>query len=243
MMAPVGVVGQAVGAALLPSLTALVQRDDRTGFGALLTTTLRATLGLSVLAAGALFVLSRPIVTLLYEHGRFTEANSSEVAGLLTILAFAVPGWVLQQVAVRGFYARGEMWRAMTLSTVIALVVFPLYVWGGDQAGIRGLALASATAITANSIITVVWLRLRSGAPTGVQLIESLGRAGVIALAAVAASAGLLRFLNGHTSAPILLLIGGGLIYGVVSLVGVRFLGDAPLREAVVSTLSRLRRR
>ncbi|MEZ4290926.1 MAG: hypothetical protein R3E53_10525 [Myxococcota bacterium] len=46
----------------------------------------------------------------------------------------------MQQVAVRGFYARGEMWRAMTLSTVVALAAFPVYLQAGRSGGIDGLA-------------------------------------------------------------------------------------------------------
>jgi len=243
MMAPVGVVGQAVGAALLPALTALFQRDDRGGFEGLLTTTLRMTLGLGVLASGALVVLSLPLVQLLYQHGRFTAANSLEVAGLLTVLALAVPGWVLQQVAVRGFYARGEMWRAMALSTTIALAVFPLYVWGGDLAGIRGLAMASATAITLNSVVTVVWLRIRSGAPDLLPLAQTFGRTAGIALLAAGATEALLRALTEATIAPVFLLILCGGLYGIVCLLGVRWLGDAPLREALEKAFGLLRRR
>jgi len=188
MMAPVGVVGQAVGAALLPTLTTFFQRGDDTRFSEVLTTTLRATLALGLLAGGALAVLALPIVALLYQHGRFTAANSEEVAGLLVILAFAVPGWVLQQVAVRGFYARGEMWRAMALSTVIALSVFPLYLWGSATAGIRGLAMASAATITLNASITIVWLRVRSGTPSLMALAETLARTSVITAVSAAAT-------------------------------------------------------
>ena len=61
MMAPVGVVGQAVGAALLPSLTSLFQKRDESGVGSLLTDTLRTTLGLGVLAGGALVAPASPL--------------------------------------------------------------------------------------------------------------------------------------------------------------------------------------
>ncbi|MFP6654596.1 MAG: murein biosynthesis integral membrane protein MurJ, partial [Myxococcota bacterium] len=151
MMAPVGVVGQAVGAALLPSLTSLFQRGEEARFDEVLTRALRATLSLGMLAGGALVVLALPIVQLLYQHGRFHAGNAGEVAELLVILAFGVPAWVLQQVAVRGFYARSEMWRAMFLNTIVALSVFPLYLWGSRVAGIGGLAMASAAAITLNA--------------------------------------------------------------------------------------------
>jgi putative peptidoglycan lipid II flippase len=242
MMAPVGVVGQAVGAALLPSLTALFQRDDRAGFEGLFTTTLRTTLGLGVLASGALVALSLPVVQLLYEHGRFTAANSSDVAGLLVILACAVPGWVLQQVAVRGFYARGEMWRAMALSTFIALSVFPLYLWGGNVGGIRGLAMASATAITSNALITLIWLRIRCGTPNLATLAETLARTTLITLAASLFTTTILQHLADRISSPFISLLVGGSIYALIALLGIRWLGDDPLREGLDNALKRLRR-
>ena len=243
MMAPVGVVGQAVGAALLPSLTALFQRDDRAGFEGLFTTTLRTTLGLGVLASGALFVLSLPTVRFLYEHGRFSAANSSQVAGLLVILACAVPGWVVQQVAVRGFYARGEMWRAMALSTLIALAVFPLYLWGGRVAGVHGLVTASATAITLNAIVTIIWLRVRCGAPDLVMLVETLARMALVSLVAGAATTILLQRLAAIPTSPFVSLVLGGSAYGLIALLGVRLIGDAPLREGLNHVLTKLRRR
>ncbi len=188
MMAPVGIVGQAVGAALLPSLTGLHQRGDRPGYGALLTGTLRTTLGLGLLAAGALAALSLPAVEFLYQRGAFEATASREVSDLLRVLAWAVPGWAVQQVAVRGFYARGEMWRAMLLSTAIALAVFPLYLLGARSYGVTGLALASAAAITLNALVTVVWLRLRAGAPHLRPLAETALRGGLVAGVAAGAT-------------------------------------------------------
>jgi putative peptidoglycan lipid II flippase len=241
MMAPVGVVGQAVGAALLPTLTILFQRDDREAFDRTLTTTLRATLGLGILAGGALAVLRYPIIQLLYQHGRFSAANTSEVAGLLLILSIAVPGWVVQQVAVRGFYARGEMWRAMTLSTFVALSVFPLYWWGSRAEGIRGLAMASALAISLNAVITLGWLRVRTGGPKLMSLVEAFGRTAVVALPAAGGTMVLLDWLVGRVEAPIVLLLSGGGLYALMTVAGIAFFGDAPLRDALAAIIKRLR--
>ena len=243
MMLPVGVVGQAVGAALLPSLTALFQREARAEFCALLTNTLRTTLGLGVLAGGALAALSHPIVQVVFEHGHFTATNSQQVAGLLFWLAWAVPGWVVQQVAVRGFYARSEMWRAMGLSTAIALSVFPLYLLGGRTQGITGLAWASVAAISLNAGITVVWLRARAGAPDLAGLVETLLRTGAIVALAGFATRVLLAAFAAWALPPITSLIAGGGAFAVVAFVGVRIAGDAALRTGVDRTLQRLTRR
>jgi putative peptidoglycan lipid II flippase len=243
MMAPVGVVGQAVGAALLPSLTMLYQNGDEAGFRSLFGRTLRTTLGLGILAAGALALLATPLVELLYERRAFTAENTTAVSGLLVVLSIAVPGWVVQQVAVRGFYARGEMWRAMILSTSVALAVIPLYLIGGAREGVRGLAMASATAITLNALITVVWLRRRTGAPKLRPLAETFVRTTLIMLlSGFIASFLISQFTFAADRAWLALLLGGG-IYGIVALVSARSLGDAPLRAGIDSILTRLTRR
>ena len=149
----------------------------------------------------------------------------------------------MQQVAVRGFYARGEMWRAMALSTLIALAVFPLYLWGGQVGGIRGLAMASATAITVNAIITIVWLRLRCGAPNLATLAITLVRTAIITLVAGAATTALLQHPADVLASPFVSLILGASLYGLIALLGVYWLGDAPLRETLNNVLNRLRDR
>jgi putative peptidoglycan lipid II flippase len=241
MMAPVGVIGQAVGAALLPSLTGLHQRGEPEGFRDLLTDTLRATLGLGLLAAGALASLATPVVRLLYERGRFTADDTSEVASLLVLLALAVPGWVVQQVGVRGFYARGEMWLAMGLSTTIALAVFPIYLAAGRAAGVSGLAAASAIAISANALVTVGWLRVRTGSPALRPILETLLRSLVISVVASAATVLVLgRFADRMPNVAVALGIGGAL-YAAVGSAGLFLFGDAAMRAQLGRLLGRLR--
>lgn len=242
MMAPVGIVGQAVGAALLPSLTALFQKNDADAYRDLLTSTLRTTLGLGLIAAGAIGALALPLVRVIYEYGLFGAQDSVEVAGLLVILAAAIPGWVVQQVAVRGFYARGEMWLAMTLSSGIALAVFPFYFIGAREQGVQGLAIASVTAISLNAVLTIVWLHVRSNAPDPLAIVTSLVRGVfVVSIAGVATAigVGLLRASLPWAFAELLV---GGAIYGSFALVAVRLVGDDAMRGGIDALIGRLRR-
>lgn len=244
MMLPVGVIGQAVGAALLPTLTALFQREAREEFDDVLTSTLRTITGLGLIAAGGLFALAEPIVRVVYERGHFGAANGVEVAGLLAVLAWAVPGWVVQQVAVRGFYARSEMWRAMALSTAIALAVFPLYLIGGRLHGVPGLALASVAAITGNALVTIVWLRARAGSPDLAALAATTFRSlALVAAGALAARAAVGALRAELDPGALGVLLAGGAAYGLVTLVGVQLVGDAPLREGVARVVRGLGRR
>jgi peptidoglycan biosynthesis protein MviN/MurJ (putative lipid II flippase) len=162
----------------------------------------------------------------------------------LVILAFGVPAWVLQQVAVRGFYARGEMWRAMFLNTIVACSVFPLYLWGSQVAGISGLAMASVAAISLNALITIVWLRLRGGTPRLAGLAETFGRTALITLAASATSLAAMRALAAGSGLPVSALtdfLVGATAYLLVGLLATFVIGDAALRATLGRLLARRR--
>lgn len=242
MMAPVGIVGQAVGAALLPTLTTRFQQDDAAGFGALLGDTLRSILALGLLAAGALGALATPVVRLVYGYGRFGEDDVRAVAALLVVLAAAIPGWVVQQVAVRGFYARGEMWRAMGLSTAVALGVFPLYWVGAEARGVEGLASASATAISLNAVLTIAWLHRRAGVPDPFALLRTLVRGVLVVAPAAAVTIVALGALGSRVPWAAAQVVLGGALYLVVALVALRAFGDAAMRDGLTALVARLRR-
>jgi len=161
----------------------------------------------------------------------------------LVVLACAVPGWVVQQVAVRGFYARGEMWRAMSLSTGIALAVFPLYWWGGREHGVRGLAFASTTAITLNALVTVLWLRVRSGSPDPLALATTLVRSVLVLALSGLCAAFAVGLTSVQTDRAFAQLVVGAAVYGIVALIGIRFLGDDPMRAGLDALTERLKRR
>jgi putative peptidoglycan lipid II flippase len=201
---------------------------------------LRSTLGLGVLAAGALAALADPVVQLVYGYGRFGAEDTQAVASLLVVLCAAIPAWVVQQVAVRGFYARGEMWLAMTLSTGIALGVFPLYWIGGEREGVLGLAWASTTAITLNALLTLIWLHVRAATPAPLALLETLSRSvGVVVLAALP-TVFALAWIRPVVPWPIGQVAAGGAVYGVAALIAIPRVGDGPLQEGLTAVLARV---
>lgn len=240
MMAPVAVVGQAVATATLPTLASLHAegRDDE--LDRTLSRTLRGTLAVAVLMAAALAVFAPPIVRVVYEHGRFGAEDSVRVAGLLSIMALAVPGWVTQQVAVRAFFARGEMWRPMLLGTAMAIAAVPLYRLLGETWGAQGLAAAGAVAISANAVATLGWARLRFGGPALGGLIDTGARTVAIAMAAGLAARSLAPDDPGFTGA-LLGLVVGGLIYGGLSFGMIRVLGDQVTRGVLARLVARVR--
>ncbi len=235
MMAPVAVVGQAVATAALPTLAALHAEGRGEELDRTLVRTLRGTLVVAIVTGVALAAFSLPIVEVVYQRGRFEAADSLRVAWLLAILAWAVPGWVIQQVAVRAFFARGEMWRPMLLGTGIALAAVPLYRALGAAWGAAGLAAAGSLAISFNAIATLAWARLRFGGPALVGLLTTAAR--TAAIAAVAAWLGrLVDFERAGFVGSFLDLAAGGGLYLIATVGLVALIGD----EAARGVLARL---
>jgi putative peptidoglycan lipid II flippase len=238
MLVPVGAVGQAIATAALPLLSQLWAQRRRDELDRVMLGALRAGLGLAILGTAGCLALAQPIVAFVVETGRFTTDDTVRVAGLLCVFAFALPAWITQQIAVRAFYARAEMWRPMLLGTAVALAAIPLYLALGDRFGATGLAAAGAVAMTVNAAATLAYARLRHGGPPlGGLLSTGLRAAGI---AAAAGAAAWYAQSGGSTPFAQLLLGGGG--FAAVGLAGVFLLGDAPMRE-VLARVSRRRGR
>ncbi len=240
MMAPVAVIGQAVATAALPSLASLHAAGRSRELDAQLLGTLRITLVLAVWAALACYVLAGPAVELVYQRGAFGSSDTVRVSALLAWMGLAIPGWVVQQVAVRGFFARGEMWRPMGLGTLIALGAIPLYTSLAARFGAEGLVVAGGIAINLNALLTLAWARVRFGGPDLAPLL-STGIRGLAAggLAALAAS----RVIGGEPGSGLQdIALGGGVFLAVVGLAGWA-LGDSALRGALGQGAARVRSR
>jgi len=187
-------------------------------------------------------VFAEPIVRLLFQGGHFSAADTQRVAGLLQIFAFAVPAWIGQQIAVRGFYARGHTWAPMWLGTAIAGAAAALYLVLGRRYGATGLAVAGMIAMNVNALATLGFLRARYAGPSLAAVAGTTARAAVIGLVAGFAAGAIPPLGSGRVGAAIDLALGGA-VFAAIALAGVQLLGDPPLRNAVRAIARRLARR
>lgn len=239
MLVPVAVVGQAVGAAALPTLAQLHAAAKHVELDRVVLGSLRATGAFGVLAAGFAFALAAPLVRVVYRHGAFTAADATAVAGLLAILALAMPAWVTQQIASRAFYARGDTWRPMLLGTAISLLAIPLYWTLGRRFGASGLAWAGVVGMSVNTLATLLLARWRYGGPPLAPLATTLLRATAVAVLAGVAAAQAQVGGAGWRGALTDVALGGAVFAGVAVL-GIAVLGDAALRAAAQRLLQRV---
>ncbi|HEX3954838.1 MAG TPA: murein biosynthesis integral membrane protein MurJ [Stellaceae bacterium] len=102
---PLGVVGIAVGTAILPPLSRQVRTGDLAGAIETQNRGVELALLLTLPAAAALIVLAQPILAVLFERGAFGSTATAATASALAAYAAGLPAFVLVKVFAPGFYA------------------------------------------------------------------------------------------------------------------------------------------
>lgn len=159
MMVLFAILGQATGQAALPYLSRLFQDGKPEAVGALLMSSAQRIVFFALVASAGLMACARPLVEVVYGHGRFSNQDAAAVASLLVPFAAGLTAWSLQAVVVRGYYARKDTVTPMVIGSVVACLAIPLY-WGLYRLwGPYGLAVAGSLGISVNALTTLVVYR------------------------------------------------------------------------------------
>jgi len=144
---PLGVVGVALGTALLPLLSRQIAAGENEAANRSLNRGIELTLLLAIPAAAALAVTGQEIITTLFQRGAFSAAQSQATAMALMAYAVGLPAYVLIKVLGPGYFARRDTKTpvrialvAMAVNIVLNLILMQYFYHAG---------LALATAISA----------------------------------------------------------------------------------------------
>ncbi|MEN2977196.1 murein biosynthesis integral membrane protein MurJ [Tistrella bauzanensis] len=118
---PLGVVGIAVGTALLPLLSRRIREGALDDARSHMNRAIEITLLVSLPALVGLATLGLPIVATLFERGAFTNTATIRTVEVMTLLSLGLPAFVLAKVLSPGFYAREDT-ATPTRYAVVALV-------------------------------------------------------------------------------------------------------------------------
>lgn len=143
MLIPIALVGQAAGQVSLTYLSQLWRLGKTGEFSSTLSHTMRGVIFLSFVMTGGIFLLARPITTLLFYRGAFTPENNIYTAELLRRMIFAVPAFAALQILVNGYYARKNTLRPMVVSSICTALSFLIYEICRREMGGPGIATAS----------------------------------------------------------------------------------------------------
>ncbi len=105
---PLGVVGVAIGTALLPLLSRQIRAGSHDAALANQNRAIEFALLLTLPATAGLVALHEPIIRVLFERGAFDAVSTAATANALAAFATGLPAFVLIKVLIPGFSARRD---------------------------------------------------------------------------------------------------------------------------------------
>jgi putative peptidoglycan lipid II flippase len=173
---PLGIIGIALGTAILPALSRFIAQDDAGGAQRIQSNAIELGLLLTIPAAVGLFFAAQPLVSAFYFGGKFGMDDVASTASVLAMLVVGLPAYVLVKVLTPGFFARKDTKTpvytagiSLAINIALNLILIPIM-------GVSGLALAGALAAWANCVMLYAILHQRGQFAIEPDLYVRIGR-------------------------------------------------------------------
>ena len=183
---PLGIIGIALGTAILPALSRFIAVDDAGGAQRVQSNAIELGLLLTVPSAVGLFFAAQPLVSAFYYGGKFGAGDVAATSAVVAMLVIGLPAYVMVKVLTPGFFARRDTKTpvytagiSMVINIAFNIALIPLL-------GVAGLALAGSIAAWTNCALLYAVLHRRGHFEVEPDL---LGRIGRIILSAAAMGA------------------------------------------------------
>ena len=122
VLLPVGIVAQAVGVASYPTLSRLFVDKKFDELKKIIRTQLSSLFLFNAVMALILIINSQEIITIVYERGRFSNADVIRVSSIMKIVALGVIPWSVNQIVNRSYYVQKRYWFPVGIGTLGTLV-------------------------------------------------------------------------------------------------------------------------
>ena len=147
---PLGMIGIAMGIALLPALARRLGSGDEKGAITSLNRAFEIAAFLTLPAAFALAIMPEFLVSGLFERGAFTSEDSAQTGMALRMFAFGLPAFILIKVLTPAFFARENTKTPMVYASISAVINLVLGYLLFLKLGFWGLAIATSVAAWVN---------------------------------------------------------------------------------------------
>ena len=205
---PLGLVGVAIGIALLPRLSRAVASADHGQQQASMDEALTLSMALTLPAAAALMAMPYFLIDALFTRGAFLQIDAVNTARALFQFGWGVPAFVLIRILAPAFFARRDtrtpMIFALVSVAVNAALAIGLFNLGW---GIAGIAAAVSAAAWTNVILLAAALWRRDIYRPSPQALSRLIRIGLSA-AGLALIVGIAAASRTRIEAPVADILG-----------------------------------
>jgi len=229
---PLGLVGVAVGVAILPRLSGAARSEDQARATATMDEGIGLALALTLPAAAALLVAPVFLIDAFFVRGDFFESDAVASGGALFHFAWGVPAFVLIKVLAPAFFAREDtrtpMQFALVSVAINTVLGAGLFFWLSSQGrvGFIGLAIATSVAAWVNTFMLATTLAARGWYRPGALLVSRSVRS-VIASALMAGAVWFMvhnfqwvrdNIVDSRALAAGIVILVGGVTYAVAAL-------------------------
>lgn len=160
---PQSLLSVSLGVALLPTLSELWVKGERTRFTQTAQRHIRLLMTLSLPAAVGLYALAEPIIRVVYARGQFVESDVLPTAHVLSIYALVLVVSGLHRVTVPCFYAIQNTWLPAVNSAFCLVAHYFIAGWATENYGLTGLVGATAFTGALNLFILLVSYKMIFG--------------------------------------------------------------------------------
>jgi len=169
---PLAIFGIAMGIVLLPSLSKAIKKNNQDEIQTIQNRSLEFCLLISIPSAVGLYILSEPIIYILFERGAFVSNDTLYTSRVLSMFALGLPAYILIKVLVTCFFAREDTRIPLYVSVVSVAVNIILSLIFIQLMREMGIALATAISAWLNVLLLYVLLKMRGSITLDSRLIS-----------------------------------------------------------------------
>ncbi len=158
---PLGIIGIALGTAILPMLARHIQSGNERETQRLQSNAVEMALLLTLPGAAALAICAPAFTTAFFQAGKMTAQDTAIMANITVALVAGLPSYVLIKVFQPGFFSREDTRTPVWIAAGALLLNIALNFYVVPRYGIVGLAAATAITATLNVATLYFILQLR----------------------------------------------------------------------------------
>lgn len=183
MQLPLAIFATSIATASLPRMSAFAAKKDMRGLLDTLSSGLKMMFFLIVPSAVGLIFLGKPIITVLFQRGKFDQFATDLTYWALLFYSMGLFSYAGVKVVASAFYSLQDTRTPFQISIIAILLNVNLNFILMRYMGIGGLALATAISSSVNLCFLFSALGKKIGGLGGLKLSGSLWRSGVIGTA------------------------------------------------------------
>lgn len=247
---PIGIFAAGISMAFFPLLSSQVAENKMDHYKDTLSLALRSIFFILIPAGIGLMALGTPLVTLLFEHGKFTVHNTNTTTQALWFYSLAVFAHAAILIMPRAFYALKDTRTPVFVSfiSVSASIFFNWFFLQYTHLGVKGFGISFTIMGLLNMVLLMVILRRKVGGIRGKGILMSFTKSAISSLimglliwVSIKSTTPFISHFSKHMGAA-LQIVGGLTLGGAAYIAGAWLLKMDELKMAIDLVKRRLRK-